>query len=219
MKSNRRLVEHIKRAYQCRSQIRSQLNSLRFATRQSCGQPIRDTYYRVSGNIACAPCAEEARLKLPQDSHSAFMRALVFGAVGAVIGLAIYAAFAIVTGFIIGYASLAVGYVIAKAMKTGSKGFGGQRYQIAAVLLTYIAVSMAAIPISIAQIIRNRSDHERTLKQQTATTEDGSTDAAATQQETEYFAALELARSFELSSNGLTLLREGGTIAVAYARP
>jgi heat shock protein HslJ len=44
-------------------------------------------------------------------------------------------------------------------------------------------------------------------------------DAAATQQETEYFAALELARSFELSSNGLTLLREGGTIAVTYARP
>lgn len=151
---------------------------------KSCGQAIGDTYYRVSGNIACPPCAEEAKLKLPEDSHSAFMRAMVFGAAGAVVGLAIYATFAIVTGFIIGYASLAVGYIVAKAMKTGSKGFGGQRYQIAAIILTYMAVSMAAIPISIAQIIRNRSDHARVAAQQTTTVEDASTDAAETPETT-----------------------------------
>jgi heat shock protein HslJ len=42
-------------------------------------------------------------------------------------------------------------------------------------------------------------------------------DPAANQQEADYFAALELAREFELRTDGLWLLREGGTIAVTYA--
>jgi hypothetical protein len=61
--------------------------------------------------------------------------------------MVLYATFAIVTGIVIGYASLAVGWIIGKAMIQGSKGVGGRRYQIVAVLLTYAAVSTAAIPI------------------------------------------------------------------------
>lgn len=66
------------------------------------------------------------------------------------IGLAFYAGFTIVTKIYIGYVSLAVGWLVAKAIMMGSKGVGGKRYQIAAVILTYAAVSMAAIPIAIA---------------------------------------------------------------------
>ncbi len=39
--------------------------------------------------------------------------------------------------------------MVGKAMMAGSKGMGGRRYQIAAVLLTYAAVSLAAIPVII----------------------------------------------------------------------
>jgi predicted histidine transporter YuiF (NhaC family) len=59
----------------------------------------------------------------------------------------LYATFAIVTGIVIGYAALAVGWLVGKAMIKGSNGVGGKRYQIAAVLLTYAAVSTAAIPV------------------------------------------------------------------------
>jgi hypothetical protein len=63
----------------------------------------------------------------------------------------LYATFAIVTGWIIGYVSLAVGYIVGKAVMKGSGGIGGRRYQIAAVALTYAAVSVAAIPVAISQ--------------------------------------------------------------------
>jgi divalent metal cation (Fe/Co/Zn/Cd) transporter len=89
------------------------------------------------------------------------MRALLFGGAAAIAGLILYATFAIVTGIMIGYISLAVGWMVGKAMMKGSNGVGGRRYQIAAVLLTYAAVSMAAIPIWIHYAGQNRQQTQR----------------------------------------------------------
>jgi len=47
--------------------------------------------------------------------------------------------------------TLAIGYIVAAAMMKGSGGLGGRRYQIAAVALTYMAVSLSFIPIAINQ--------------------------------------------------------------------
>lgn len=133
-----------------------------------CKQPVGATYYRVNGAVACEACATRAKSETPADSHAAFVRGLLFGIGGAIAGLAIYATFAIVTGIVIGYVSLAVGYIVGKAIRFGSKGFGGTRYQIAAVLLTYAAVSMAAVPIGISQIIKDRQEHPSAHTQQLA---------------------------------------------------
>jgi hypothetical protein len=111
--------------------------------------PIGAAYYRVKGKLACTSCAEKAKMALPQVSHSGFMRALLFGIGGAILGLAIYSTFAILTGLVIGYVSLAVGFIVGKAVRMGAGGLGGRRYQITAALLTYAAVSMSAIPIGI----------------------------------------------------------------------
>ena len=81
------------------------------------------------------------------SADGAFPRALLFGIIGAAIGMALYAGFVIATNIVIGYVSLAVGFIVAKAMLIGSKGVGGRNYQIAAALLTYCAVSMSVIPI------------------------------------------------------------------------
>jgi len=116
---------------------------------QFCHQPIGSSYYRVNNAMACAACADQARGELAKDTHSAFVRAVLFGIGAAVLGLILYAAFEIVTSITIGYAALAVGWIIGKAMITGSGGIGGRRYQIVAVLLTYAAVSMAAVPVEI----------------------------------------------------------------------
>lgn len=120
-----------------------------------CKQLIADRYYRVGTEMACGSCAEMARRHQPKDSHSAFVRALFFGAGAAVVGMAAYACIVILLhGITFGYFSLAVGYIVGKAMMLGSKGLGGKRYQIAAVLLTYAAVSTAAIPIWFYQLSR-----------------------------------------------------------------
>jgi hypothetical protein len=118
---------------------------------KSCNQALSGSYYRLNGVIACPACAQKVRVQIPQDTHAAFTRGLVFGVGGAILGLVLYAVFTIMTGWIIGYVSLAVGYVVGKAIRRGSGGVGGRRYQIAAVALTYAAVSLAAIPIAISQ--------------------------------------------------------------------
>ncbi len=114
-----------------------------------CGQAVAGSYYRVNGEAACASCAEQARREVPGESHAAFVRALLFGIGAAVVGMILYAVFEIATGLIIGYVALAVGYLVGKAMMKGSNGRGGRRYQITAAVLTYAAVSLAAIPVGI----------------------------------------------------------------------
>ncbi|HEY7888412.1 MAG TPA: hypothetical protein VIC29_09330 [Steroidobacteraceae bacterium] len=117
----------------------------------TCKKPISGAYFKIKGAPICAACTERIRAQIPRDSHGAFVRALVFGIGGASIGFALYVAFALATGLIIGYVSLAVGYIVGKAMHVGSRGIGGRRYQVAAVLLTYFAVSLSAVPIAIDQ--------------------------------------------------------------------
>jgi hypothetical protein len=121
----------------------------------TCKAPITGRYYRINGALHCETCAEISRRQIPSDPHAAFVRALLFGIGGAILGLIIYSTFGIVTGLVIGYLSLAVGYIVGKAMNLGSRGLGGRRYQIAAVLLTYAAVSLSAIPIAISQFRKN----------------------------------------------------------------
>lgn len=114
-----------------------------------CGQALPGIYYRANRAMVCGSCAERVRRELPQDSHAAFVRGIIFGIGGFAVGLALYAGFTILTGIEIGFVSLAVGWLVGKAVMLGSRGIGGRRYQIAAVVLTYAAVSMAYIPIGI----------------------------------------------------------------------
>lgn len=117
----------------------------------ACKQPIGGAYFKIKGAPVCADCTERIRAQIPRDSHAAFVRAVIFGIGGALVGFALYVAFALATGLIIGYVSLAVGYIVGKAMHMGSRGIGGRRYQVVAVLLTYFAVSISAVPIALEQ--------------------------------------------------------------------
>jgi O-antigen/teichoic acid export membrane protein len=69
--------------------------------------------------------------------------------------LILYSTFSILTGIGL-VTSLAVGWLVGTAIKKGSNGVGGRRYQIAAVALTYAAVSLSAIPIGISYIMKDK---------------------------------------------------------------
>ena len=144
---------------------------------KSCGQPISSTYYRINGSLACERCTTQLQSQMPKDSHAAFVKAVMFGIGAAIVGLIGYAAFGIITGLEIGYISLAVGWLIGKAMHKGSNGVGGRRYQIVAVALTYAAVSMAAIPIYISQVSKEKASKPAPVKSAPATP--GATDGSA----------------------------------------
>jgi hypothetical protein len=116
--------------------------------------------------MACAACGERAQHELPKDSHALFVRGLIFGIGAAVLGLILYATVEIATGWIIGYVSLAVGYLIGKGIKMGSKGAGGRKYQIVAVILTYAAVSLAAVPVAISEYMKtSKAQHPAEVQQ------------------------------------------------------
>ena len=125
---------------------------------KACGQPLNGDYYQVNGAQVCPPCTVKLKAQFPGDSHAAFVRGLLFGIAGAIAGLALYVGFALGTGLVVGFVSLAVGYIVGKAIIFGSGGVGGRRYQIAAVILTYSAVSLSAVPIAISMNGKHRNE-------------------------------------------------------------
>jgi hypothetical protein len=151
---------------------------------QFCHQPVTGTYYRINQALACPGCAEKARFELSKDTHAAYVRGLLFGIGAAVVGMILYATFTIMTGLIVGYVSLAVGWMVGTAMMKGSGGIGGRRYQITAALLTYAAVSMAAVPIWIHYAREHKQTQERRTpseqRQQQQDAENSSGDANPT---------------------------------------
>src|SRR5438132_9012468 len=142
---------------------------------KSCNQGIVGQYFRVNGALACQRCVEQLKNQIPKDTHAVFVRGLAFGFGGAILGLILYSGFSIITGIEIGYVSLAVGWIIAKAVKMGSRGIGGRRYQVAAAALTYAAVSMAAIPLYFSQAIKEQARKQAQTKTAPSATPDPAT--------------------------------------------
>lgn len=122
--------------------------------------------------MACEGCVQELERRQPSDSHAGYVRGMLFGVGAAIVGMAGYSGFTILTGLYIGYVSLAVGWLVGKAIMLGSKGIGGRRYQIAAVILTYAAVSLAAVPIAIFYHQKAKSQSESIQSQQQQSTAD-----------------------------------------------
>lgn len=133
---------------------------------KACGQPVTGVYYRANNRaMLCGSCADRLQREVPKDSHAAFVRGLLFGVGGFLLGLILYAGFTIATGIEIGFVSLAVGWLVGKAIILGSGGIGGRRYQVASVLLTYAAVSMAFIPVMVYYVSKEKSSHKQVQTQ------------------------------------------------------
>ena len=52
-----------------------------------------------------------------------------------------------ITGYEIGIVAIGIGYLVGKAVRKGAGGFGGTRYQVLAVFLTYAAIALASLLI------------------------------------------------------------------------
>ena len=87
-----------------------------------------------------------------------FPKAVLHGTIAAVIGSLLYAAFTIITHIEIGIVALFVGIMVGGAMMHATDGTGGRRYQIAAAVLTYFAVSLAAVPEILYQLHSRGTD-------------------------------------------------------------
>src|SRR5258708_10710356 len=86
-----------------------------------CQRPITEAYFQINGANACPECTRKIQAQTPTDSRATFVRALAFGVAGALAGFALYVIFALATGLVIGFVSLAVGFIVGKAMSFGSR--------------------------------------------------------------------------------------------------
>ena len=80
-----------------------------------CKELIGASYFRINNKMVCVGCGEKVKNGQPVEDGSSYVRALGFGAAGAFAGFVLYATVSIVTGWQIGFVSLAVGFLVAWA--------------------------------------------------------------------------------------------------------
>lgn len=115
-------------------------------TCKACSRPITNTYFQVNSAIICESC----RAALDKPSGTRFtrgMHATGLGLLAAIAGSLLYFAVAAITGREFGLVAIAVGFMVGKAVRKGSRGRGGWAYQSLAVGLTYLAIVSTYIPL------------------------------------------------------------------------
>ena len=116
----------------------------------SCKKTIRTRYFSIRETPLCEAC--KAGFEAAQDasrSWRTFGRAVLFGVGAAITGAVLYYAVIAITKLEIGLVAIAIGYMVGYAVRRGSRGWGGLRYQVLALALTYYSVGLAYFPFVI----------------------------------------------------------------------
>lgn len=117
-----------------------------------CGKAADLEYYQLGGRDICPACAAVKRAEREGAGALGFSRATLFGAGAALAGSALYAIISAVTGYQFSLIAIAIGWMVGRAVMTGTGGRGGRKYQILAVLLTYFAITTSFIPQMIVEL-------------------------------------------------------------------
>jgi len=118
-------------------------------TCRSCNTVVTTQYFLLGGATLCASCAATVdAVKQASQKGSAFVRAAVFGVAAMIAGAILYYAVVKITKLEIGLVAIAIGYMVGYAVRRGSRGWGGLRYQLLAAFLTYCSVGLAYMPLA-----------------------------------------------------------------------
>jgi hypothetical protein len=111
-----------------------------------CKSILRTMYYSLDGRPLCTRCMQGYRKRIDRGTGPGAMgRAVLYGtgaALAGMIGVALLLTF--VGAFRI-IASIGVAFLVAKAIGNATGHYGGRRYQILAVSLTYVALGLAML--------------------------------------------------------------------------
>jgi hypothetical protein len=124
-----------------------------------CRKPIVSQYWQISKRAGCAECRLRLQQELAGSNSSAhFLGALRLGALAALAGSVGWIVVSKVTGYEVGIVAIGVGWLVGRAVRKGAGGFGGTRYQVMAMLLTYSAIAFASLP-AIFEALRQSPKH------------------------------------------------------------
>jgi hypothetical protein len=125
-----------------------------------CTQSIPHRYWQFAGQPTCETCRDGVlRAVADAGTSGAFGRAaLRAGLVALACGVG-YAIFVGVTNIELALLTIGIGFLVGNAVQKVTRGFGTRRYQVLAVALTYLAVTMGyAVPV--VRGLRQAATHE-----------------------------------------------------------
>lgn len=145
----------------------------------ACGRPLPDTYYVVNGSIVCEGCRRAVEADWNRGGSA--------GRLGKAIGLGVLATIACsivwyavleLTDSQWGILAVVVGFVVGGAVRKGSNGRGGWRYQALAIFLTYTAIVSSYIPYMIEGARARSAELAQATSDSTALAQDSTTATA-----------------------------------------
>lgn len=119
------------------------------ATCAQCHAAISLHYWEANGQVLCSSCKSALdAVHGPTVSAGAgpMLRAALFGVGAALAGAAIYLAVAYFLNLEVGLIAILVGFMVGWAVRKGTRDRGGRRFQVLAVVLTYLAISVTYVP-------------------------------------------------------------------------
>jgi hypothetical protein len=129
-------------------------SGLQGVTCVACQRAILDKYFDVNAQPVCESCRDQiAQLAETPRGWTVLGRAALFGGVAAILGAILYYAVVAITNLEIGIVAIAIGYMVGYGIRMGTRGRGGRRFQVMAVVLTYWAVGLAYTPIVFGQLV------------------------------------------------------------------
>lgn len=111
-----------------------------------CKSPVSDSYFEVSGTVACAACMAKVQQLQQPVKQGSFGLAVFYGLGAALAGAIIYALVSL-TGFQFSIVAILVGIMVGKAIRKAMEGQTTRACQVLAVFLTYGAITTSYLPV------------------------------------------------------------------------
>lgn len=113
-------------------------------TCRSCQAGLSGEYFLANGHPLCPSCRQ--RMEGALRGAGNLGQAALYGLGGAAAGGALVWAVRALLHLQIGIVAVVVGILVGKAIRAGAGGVGGRRYQILALILTYLGICGSYVP-------------------------------------------------------------------------
>jgi hypothetical protein len=111
-----------------------------------CKTVLRTHYYALNERPVCAKCREPYAERIQLGAGpGAMTRTLLYGVGAALIGAVLTGLGLRIFGLLRMVCAVGVGYFVGSAMKKANGGWPGRRFQVLAVVLTYIALGLGSV--------------------------------------------------------------------------
>jgi hypothetical protein len=115
-----------------------------------CKRPIVAEYFQIAQTVVCGSCA--GSLSGSKEGRGLFLRALLYGVGAALLGTLVWFAIIEITNHEFGLLAIGIGLFVGVAVRRGGRGLGGWRYQALAMVLTYVSITGAYVPLVVKEL-------------------------------------------------------------------